>query len=43
MDTWVDDRLATGGIGFVGAAEDRARIYWVRVCTPAAPGKEYVQ
>ena len=43
IDSWVDDRLATGGIGFVGAPEDRARIYWVRVCSPAGPGKEYVQ
>jgi hypothetical protein len=41
IDSWVDDRLATGGIGFVGAPEDRARIYWVRVCSPAAPSKEH--
>ena len=41
IDTWVDDRLATGGIGFMGTADDRARIYWVRVCSPAAPSKEY--
>jgi hypothetical protein len=41
IDSWVDDRLATGGIGFLGAADDRARIYWVRVCSPAAPSKEY--
>jgi hypothetical protein len=41
IDSWVDDRLATGGVGFMGAADDRARIYWVRVSSPAAPSKEY--
>jgi len=41
IDSWVDDRLATGGVGFVGAPDDRARIYWVRVCSPAAPSKEH--
>jgi hypothetical protein len=41
IDSWVDDRLATGGIGFVGAPDDRARLYWVRVSSPAAPSKEH--
>jgi hypothetical protein len=41
IDSWVDDRLATGGIGFKGAADDRARLYWVRVSSPAAPSKEH--
>jgi hypothetical protein len=41
IDSWVDDRLATGGIGFMGAADDRARLYWVRVTSPSAPSKEH--
>jgi len=36
--TWSDHRLSTGGIGFLGAPDDRARIYWVRVCP--RPDKE---
>jgi hypothetical protein len=44
IDSWVDDRLATGGIGFMGTPDDRARLYWVRVSSPAAPSKEhYIQ
>ena len=42
IDSWVDDRLATGGIGFVGAPDDRARLYWVRVSSPAASNKEHI-
>jgi hypothetical protein len=41
IESWVDDRLATGGIGFMGTADDRARLYWVRVQSPAAPDKEH--
>jgi hypothetical protein len=41
IDSWVDDRLATGGIGFVGASDDRARLYWVRVSSPTS-SKEQV-
>jgi hypothetical protein len=41
IDSWVDDRLATGGIGFMGAADDRARLYWVRVGSPGTPSKEH--
>jgi hypothetical protein len=41
IDSWVDDRLATGGIGFVGAPDDRARLYWVRVSSPVATSKEH--
>jgi hypothetical protein len=37
IDSWVDDRLASGGIGFVGVPEDRARLYWVRVHSPSDP------
>ena len=43
IDSWVDDRLATGGIGFKGAPDDRARLYWVRVSSPAAPSKEHAE
>lgn len=41
IDTWVDDRLATGGIGFLGAADDRARLYWLRVSSSPASSKEH--
>ncbi len=41
IDTWVDDRLATGGIGFMGAADDRARLYWLRVSSQSASSKEH--
>jgi hypothetical protein len=41
IDTWTDNRLPMGGIGFVGAPDDRARIYWVRLSPAGSPGKEY--
>jgi hypothetical protein len=41
IDTWIDSRLPTGGIGFIGAPDDRARIYWVRLSPAGSPGKEY--
>jgi hypothetical protein len=41
IDTWSDNLLSTGGIGFVGAPDDRARIYWVRLTPAGSPGKEY--
>jgi len=31
IETWQDSMLPAGGIGFLGAPDDRARIYWVRV------------
>ncbi|MDE3166648.1 MAG: hypothetical protein KGN36_12655, partial [Acidobacteriota bacterium] len=40
IDTWVDDRLATGGIGFMSEPDDRARLYWVRVSSPGTVSKE---
>jgi hypothetical protein len=44
VDTWMDDRLPMGGIGFTGAANDRARLYWVRLSstelTTQLTGKE---
>lgn len=39
IETWTDSRLSTGGVGFVGAPEDRARIYWVRFYP--GPAKEF--
>jgi hypothetical protein len=40
IDTWSDGRLPVGGIGFMGAPDDRARIYWVRVSPVGSAGKE---
>ncbi len=31
IETWRDSMVPAGGVGFVGAPDDRARIYWVRV------------
>ena len=31
VDSWSDDTLASGGIGFFSEAGERARIYWMRV------------
>jgi hypothetical protein len=41
IDTWTDARLTAGGIGFVGAPEDRARLYWVKVTPIGQFSKEY--
>ena len=43
IDTWSDGRLQAGGIGFMGAPDDRARIYWVRLSPPGSAGKEYAR
>jgi hypothetical protein len=40
MDTWQEDRLYCGGIGFMGAPDDRARLYWVRLASTEHIGKE---
>lgn len=40
IDTWTDGRLPVGGIGFMGAPDDRARIYWVRLSPAGSAGKE---
>ena len=40
IDTWTDDRLPIGGIGFIGTPDDRARLYWVRLSSAGSPGKE---
>ena len=39
IDTWTDGRLTAGGVGFIGAPDDRARIYWVRFYP--GPAKEF--
>ena len=41
IETWSDARLTTGGIGFVGAPEERARLYWVKVTPMGHTSKEY--
>jgi len=38
--SWTDGRLSSGGVGFRGAADDRARLYWVRVSSSGGPAKE---
>jgi hypothetical protein len=40
MDTWQEERLYCGGIGFMGAPDDRARLYWVRISSSESIGKE---
>jgi len=41
IDTWTDARLTSGGIGFVGSPEERARLYWVKVTPIGHISKEY--
>jgi hypothetical protein len=41
IDTWNDDHFPMGGIGFIGAADDRARLYWVKLSSTESNGKEY--
>jgi len=41
VDTWSDPRLTAGGVGFVGAPEERARLYWVKVTPIGHTSKEY--
>jgi hypothetical protein len=36
IDEWAERRLPSGGVGFMGSAEDRARLYWVKVSSSAA-------
>jgi hypothetical protein len=31
VDTWSDDRLSQGGVGFFADAGERARLYWVKL------------
>jgi hypothetical protein len=41
IDTFDDDRFPMGGIGFTGAPDDRARLYWVRLSSTELTAKEY--
>jgi hypothetical protein len=41
IDSWQDDRIPIGGIGFIGTPQDRARIYWVRLSPAGETGKEH--
>jgi hypothetical protein len=31
VNTWIDDTLATGGVGFFSDAGERARLYWMKI------------
>jgi hypothetical protein len=41
IETWDDDRFPMGGVGFQGAPEDRARLYWVRLSSTESTAKEH--
>ncbi|MEO8369661.1 MAG: hypothetical protein ABI806_10700 [Candidatus Solibacter sp.] len=41
IDFWNDDRFPMGGTGFLGAPDDRARLYWVRLSSTELTAKEY--
>ncbi len=41
IDAWDDDRYPMGGIGFIGAPDDRARLYWVRLSSTELTAKEH--
>jgi hypothetical protein len=41
IDAWDDDRFPMGGIGFTGAPDDRARLYWVRLSSTELTAKEH--
>ena len=41
IDSWDDDRFPMGGIGFIGAPDDRARLYWVRLSSTELTAKEH--
>jgi hypothetical protein len=41
IDAWNDDRFPLGGIGFEGAPDDRARLYWVRLSSTESTAKEH--
>ena len=40
IDSWDDDRFPMGGVGFIGAPDDRARLYWVRLSSTELTAKE---
>jgi hypothetical protein len=41
IDNFDDDRFPMGGIGFTGAPDDRARLYWVRLSSTELTAKEH--
>jgi hypothetical protein len=41
IESWDDDRFPMGGVGFQGAPEDRARLYWVRLSSTESTAKEH--
>ena len=43
VDRWSDDRLPVGGVGFGSAADDRARLYWMRLTYAGSPGLKDVK
>jgi hypothetical protein len=36
IERWSDNRLAVGGVGFMGGPDQRARLYWMRLTTDAS-------
>ena len=40
IDSWDDDRFPMGGVGFTGAPDDAARLYWVRLSSTELTAKE---
>ena len=40
VDMWTENRLPSGGVGFTGTPDDRARLYWVKVSSSQNTGKE---
>jgi hypothetical protein len=40
VDTWTEERLPSGGVGFTGTPDDRARLYWVKISSSPNTGKE---
>lgn len=43
VDSWSDDRLPIGGVGFGSAPDDRARLYWMRLTYSGSPGPKDVK
>ena len=41
VETWNDPRFPMGGVGFIGAPDDRARLYWVRLSSTELTAKEH--
>ena len=41
VESWHDPRFPMGGVGFIGAPDDRARLYWVRLSSTELTAKEH--